>query len=334
MPGNGFVPLGFVPLEVVKNTLHAAYRAVHGGGEGLKTVTAGASDLQTAGDKAAGEAMLVYLQGYVSHIGVIYTEEFGRTNFYGGNYSAIIDDIDGTSNFRDGLGMLPHGSIMGVFETRDPAFNDCVAAGFLEFNSGNLFYAERGKGAFLIERWRSGSVQPRRLSTDKSVQLTIENGELKASGTLKMIPNLYMLGSLAGEFASYSSMCWQKTYDSTAVDVALIAAGSAHLFVTADNAPNPKKRKTGEELGPLYMIIKEAGGAMVDWAGNDIGPEKVGMGEKRPWHAVVAASEEMARTFTKHMQLKPAVAEYMRRRGFGRRVADFEAPKSGDKFPW
>ncbi len=292
-------------FAIVKNALFEAYEAVHGKDE-LKGTTSNNIDVTTRGDAAAGEAMVAYLKD-VEPIGVVYTEEQGKVVLNkDGRYSVILDDIDDTKNFKEGFGMLPHGSTVGVFEGRDPRFCDCLASGYLDYPSGNFFYAIKGKGCFVREGLKKGTnIDIKQLHTSGREQLFIEGKNLT------MLPDIYMLGDLAPEFMKYSAKAWLGDFRCTAVQLALIAAGSADVFIAGDNAFNPNKHRTGEEIGPGYLLVKEAGGAMTDWNGRDIGKEKVGMTEKKTWHYIVAASRELAMELSINMRNNPVIGYYM-----------------------
>lgn len=300
--------------EIVRKTLFSAYDTVHGK-EGLKSTTSTSVDISTKGDAVAGEAMVAYLKKLITpNVGVVFTEEQGKVTLNkDGQYSVILDDIDGSKNYKEGFGMLPHGSIAGIFKGRDPRFCDCIAAGYLDFPSGNLFYATKEMGCFVQDdiankQWAWDHKEARRLTTTgRKKVFTGKN--------LTLLPDLYMLGDLAPAFMEYAGQAWLGDFRTTAAQLALVAAGSADIFVAGDNAFNPNKRRTGEEIGPGYLLITEAGGSLTDWLGNDIGKEKVGMGEKRTWHYIAAATPELALEFSRDMWKKPAIKEYMKKKG-------------------
>jgi fructose-1,6-bisphosphatase/inositol monophosphatase family enzyme len=300
---------------ILKNTLLAAYNAVHGKND-LKKMTSTSIDIATRGDAVAGDAMIAYLKG-VPQICKVYTEEQGEVILNeDGTYSAIIDDIDGTKNFREGLGMLPHGPIAGIFRGQDPRFKDCIVAGYLDFPSGNYVYAMKGHGCHVYEGFsRTSKPDPRmtrKLATTGRKELFIEGKNLT------LLPDIYMLGDLAPAFMEYSARAWLGDFRTTAAQLALVAAGSADIFVTAgDNAFNKNKIKMGEEIGPGWLLITEAGGAVVDWAGRDIRNERIALGEKKPWHFIAAATPELAKEFAEDIAKKPAIAAYMQRKGLG-----------------
>ncbi len=111
----------------------------------LKVAAKGANDFVTEVDRAAEEAIIdVLLDAYPGH--AILAEESGRAR--GAKHSEylwIIDPLDGTTNFIHGLPVYAVSialSFRGKVEQAvvyDPARND-------------LFYASKGRGAFLNDR--------------------------------------------------------------------------------------------------------------------------------------------------------------------------------------
>lgn len=295
------------PIDVVIKSLEIAYGAVLEKGDAGKKTVSTAIDISTEADKIAGMAVIEYLKA-IKFIGVVYTEEEGEVQLSkGGRYSVVMDDLDGTKNFKEGFGMLPYGCILGVFEGINPRFSDCVASGYLDFPSGNLFFAEKDKGAYLIRKYASGGRIKERIKT--SGRKTLTGGE---SPTILI--DIYELGSMAPHFAKYSERAWLGDLRASAAHVALIASGSADLFIQGDNAFNPNKRKTAEEIGPGFLLIKEAGGSILMWSGRRIDGEFVGLGKKKTWHLIYAATEELAREFIKDMRAIPEVNEYIRKK--------------------
>lgn len=293
-------------IKIIKRALLESYNKV-GQKEDSKTLYGTQRDVTTKGDIEAGQAILNTFKKSGLPF-VAYSEEFGKLEVNPSpKYSVVFDELDGTTNYKDGFGMLPHGSIIGVFESPDPKFNECIASGFLEFNSGNLFYAMKGKGAFLEEGWAKISKNERKIQTSGR---TIMSGQT----FLRLVPDLYVLGSLSPYFVRYADRAWLGDIRSTAVHLALVACGSVDIFVLGDNCHVPEKKRTGEEIGPGYLLVKEAGGAMLDWNGNDLGKEKIDLQNKKTFHAVVASTEELGKEFVGEMHKVPEIVEYMKRK--------------------
>jgi myo-inositol-1(or 4)-monophosphatase len=113
--------------------------------ESLKVGTKGPNDFVTEVDAAAEQAIIdIVLQAYPQH--GIHGEETGKVHGNGkSDYVWIIDPLDGTTNFLHGLPVYCT-SIALAFKGQvqqavvyDPTRND-------------LFYASKGKGAFLNDR--------------------------------------------------------------------------------------------------------------------------------------------------------------------------------------
>lgn len=292
-------------LYLVKNALKAAYESVLCGGESLKVLSGPQRDITTKADIDAGQAILRTIKKYPVPV-LIYSEEMGRMEAgIKPEHSCVYDDIDGTLNSRDGYGMLPHGSIIGIFNRSIPRFKDCLASGFLEFNSGNLFYAERGNGVHFVKEWASGGSEEKQVKT--SGRTTMEG-----QTPLRIVPDLYMLGDLGQHFVRYGDRAWLRDFGSSATHLILVASGALDIFIIGDNCYNPQKRRTGEELGPGYLQVTEAGGAVLDWNGNDIGEKEIGIDKKKTFHAVIAATEDLGKEFVEEMQSVPEIAKYMK----------------------
>lgn len=292
--------------KIVKESLRVGYEALRKEGEAAKNIEGDQRDITTRGDIIVGDAIIENIKSYKIPF-TFYTEEKGKIRTAGAENSAILDDIDGTDNFKRGLGMLPYGSILGIFDNEDPIFSNCISAGFLEFNRDNLFYATKGKGAHLIKNFSNLFQKENKTWIKTSGRETIK-GEIPS----RFMIDLYMLGNLAPSFARYSGEDQlQGDFRCKALHMVQVAYGGTDLFVFADNCNNLKKRATAEELAPGYLIVKEAGGSVLDWSDKDIGNQKVGMGEKKGYNIIVAATENLGRDLLKDLQRDAIVSKYI-----------------------
>ena len=111
----------------------------------LKVGTKGPNDFVSVVDQAAEQAIIdILLEAYPSH--AVLAEESGRERGHRtSEYLWIIDPLDGTTNFLHGLPVyavsiaLAHRGQVQQAVVYDPTRND-------------LFYASRGRGAFLNDR--------------------------------------------------------------------------------------------------------------------------------------------------------------------------------------
>jgi fructose-1,6-bisphosphatase/inositol monophosphatase family enzyme len=291
-------------LEHVKKALLLSYKAVmqtKNKSREMKTLV----DIKTLGDEAATKALISYFKSSKLPV-VLYTEELEKPIKLSPRPALAIigDDIDGTYNFKYGRGLLPHGSILGIFSRPDPKFSDCIACGFLEFNSGNLFYAVKGRGAYMIEKWASGGTKAVRIKT---------SGKTRLYPDLGFIGDLYMLGDLTKDLVPYV-VKRGGDFMANSVHMTMAATGYCDILVVGDNCPNPNKRKTGEELGPGYLLIKEAGGVVLDWNGKDLGNEKISLDKGKAFHVVVGATNSISTEFIGRMKKLPGIASYMKKK--------------------
>ncbi|MDE1825358.1 MAG: hypothetical protein KGH61_01780 [Candidatus Micrarchaeota archaeon] len=280
--------------RLVKEALTVGYRALKERRDAKQSAKAHA-DVSTKGDKIVGAAIINYLRKEAP-TGVIYTEERGQvTTNNSAEYSAILDDIDGTLNFKEGNGMMPHGSILGIFNGANPRFKDCIAAGFLEFNSGNLYYAVKGVGAFLVEDFVGNGKRHDSIRTSG-------REKMKDTTPLKIGVDLYSFGDTVSRIMPFPiKEYWPVDVRCRAAHMAMVSYGGLDAFIGSNNFANPLKRSTAEDLAPGYLIVSEAGGVMVDWEGNDLGPQKVGMAEGKEYQVVIASTKKLASALLKRI---------------------------------
>ncbi|MEY3350272.1 MAG: hypothetical protein RIQ50_383 [Bacteroidota bacterium] len=203
---------------------------------------AGPNDLVTEVDKAS-EAVIMEIirESFPDHF--ILSEEIGEVKM-DSSYKWIIDPIDGTVNFANGIplccvsiGVEKEGEmIMGA--VYNPMMNE-------------FYFAERGQGAFLND-------QPIHVSKQTEVQysclvtgfpytyLDMENGPLEVFSRLirKGIP-VRRLGSAAID------LCW-------------VAAGRFDGFY--------EHRLNAWDSAAGFLLVEEAGGRVTDFKGNHYSP--------------------------------------------------------------
>jgi len=293
-------------LNHVKKALLLSYKAVLGKGAESRLRVDTYNDIKTLGDVTVSEAWSLYFKNSGLPI-VLYTEELKEPLSFSNKpiCSAVGDEIDGTHNLKYGLGMLPYGGILGIADKVDPKFKDFIASGFLEYNSGNLFYAIRGEGAYVIEGWAKGRSKSKQLRTSSNKKLD--------DPELNVIADVYMLGDLAKIFMPYVAKRGGD-FRCTSLHLVMVASGSCDAFILGDNCPNPQKIRTGEEIGLGYLLVEEAGGAMLNWNGDDIGNERIALHEKKTFHIVAATTKDLGIEVVSEMKKIPEIVEYMKKK--------------------
>lgn len=194
----------------------------------------GTKGIVTNLDKESEEAILKILRAKSNY--AIFTEETG--NIEGKDALWVIDPIDGTTNFSRNI----------------PFF--CISIALIRENKielgviynpvlNELYYAEKGKGAYLNKKQIFVSKQG---SLKGSVVIIDHGYDLKdREMSIEAIKRLYRNCSL-------------RTFGTTAFELCFVAKGSTDAFMSS-----------GDELYDYaagLIIVEEAGGKVTDWKGD------------------------------------------------------------------
>lgn len=191
-------------------------------------------------DKGLEEALIACTRQFLPDAN-IFSEEIGTLQSLRSpvRYTVTFDPLDGTNNFRCGKGLQRFGTFVAIYEGEHPTLKDVVAAGMVEYTSGQKFFFCRGDGATL----QSMSLFEVSKKTIITLDLHHESGYRAYA---PFVQDLFMhnTGSQAGNLLLY------------------LNGVSAMLGGVAVGA---------EEVGTIYALVKAAGGIVVDHDGNDIG---------------------------------------------------------------
>lgn len=171
------------------------------------------------------------------------------------DYTVVFDSIDASHHLIEGEGST--GPVIGIAESEDPCFDDIIAAGFLDLNYSRTHTAVKDQGS-----------QTHDLETGKRKDL--KASDQKELGTGAETKILLQQGFLADhpEIAREAWKRWCADYGSQARHYAMIAAGKRDIYITGGHSTiDAKPANTPEEAAGMYLLIKEAGGAMTDWNG-------------------------------------------------------------------
>lgn len=229
--------------EQLKNTL---LRAIHAGADQLKKYFDGTfevrsksslNDLVTEVDKKSETAIIEVIQDeYPNHF--ILSEEVGEIST-DSNFKWIIDPIDGTVNFANGI---PICCVSIGVEMDGKMLMGAVLNPFMN----ELFFAEKGKGAFLNNKKLSVS----------------ENKNVHASCLVTGFP--YRWVEVAKDpiavFERFIRMGLPvRRLGSAAIDLCWVAAGRFDGFWEYNLNP--------WDIAAGYLIIEEAGGQVTNFKG-------------------------------------------------------------------
>lgn len=230
--------------DLLKNTL---LRAVHAGADLLRHYFEGTFEIQskdslnnlvTEVDKKAEEAIIEVIRAeFPEHF--ILSEEAGEMST-GSEYKWIIDPIDGTVNFAHGIPIccisigLEHNGVMKLGAVFNPFMNE-------------LFFAERGKGAFLNNR-------PLKVSN---------NDQLESACLVTGFPYRWVEVHMdpISVFERFIRMGLPvRRLGSAAIDLCWVAAGRFDGFWEYNLNP--------WDIAAGYLIIEEAGGRISNFNGD------------------------------------------------------------------
>ncbi|MFC3676462.1 inositol monophosphatase family protein [Ferrovibrio xuzhouensis] len=208
--------------------------------ENLQVSKKGPADFVSAADRKAEKILQQELAKLRPDFGFV-MEEGGRIEAKDGKHYWIIDPLDGTTNFLHGI---PHFAIsIGV--TRD---DDLIAGVILDVVRDELFWAEKGGGAFLNDRRL-------RVSARRKLPEALFATGIPFHGRPGHAPFLKEMTSVMAEVAGIRRM------GAAALDLAYVAAGRYDGFWEANLSP--------WDIAAGIVIVREAGGLVTDLAGGE-----------------------------------------------------------------
>jgi myo-inositol-1(or 4)-monophosphatase len=168
---------------------------------------------------------------------VVYSEESGRVELTSKpEYTISFDDIDGTDNYFRGRTLLPHCTVITLFDSPAPKFEDALIAGVIEHRSETVWHAVRGGGCHFngVKTRTSRKTDPQR-------------------DTLVVVDH-YASRSEVCRLKPIYDLCWVKDFGSAALHLAGVSSGLFDAYVSFS--------QKAHELGAGYLLVKEAGGCV------------------------------------------------------------------------
>lgn len=209
--------------------------------DNLQVSRKGPGDFVTAADLKAEETVKYELKKARPDFGFL-MEESGRTEGSDKSHVWIVDPLDGTTNFLHGL---PHFCV-SIALARD---NEVIAAVIFDPIKDEVFWAERGIGAFVNSRRLRVSGRGR---LDEAVLATGAPFNLHEPEILDLF--IEQLRPIMQQTAGI------RRYGAAALDLAYVAAGRYDGFW--ENGLNPWDVAAG------ILLVREAGGFVTDLTGS------------------------------------------------------------------
>lgn len=244
-------------------------------GEGFGGTT---TDTELRADDALGKHLTeVMLE--IPDIGVVLCEGREPVQREGGRYLVAIDPLDGSLDYRQRgptIG-LPYSATVAVFDGLMPTFADCLVAGTIDLRSADIWVAERGRGCKVNEEVARTSG-----ATTVDLKHRIGIAEFYYAGHRPLV-----LGMFDGESG------YLRSIGSAAYEMALVASGGADFYVC--------DRQKCHELGAAFRLVVEAGGAVIDHDGEDLGSRPYRFGDQVP--VIVAATDALAQELLRRVRM-------------------------------
>lgn len=225
-------------IELIKNTSELFYRDI----DPDKIIAkSGSSNYVTEIDTRVQEIIISKLKRLIPDSNII-AEETDHNDFSMGKYTWILDPVDGTTNLMYGYKFSAVS--LGLFVDGRP-FAGIVYNPFL----GELFFAQKGKGAFVNNR------QIKVNNNDSLQHSLITFGTSpydreKADETFRVTRNVF-------------DRCRDiRRTGSAALDLCYVAAGRTDAFFEMELQP--------WDYAGGSIILEEAGGKISDWKGNPV----------------------------------------------------------------
>lgn len=239
-------------ITVIHRAAEKAARSLlrdYGEVENLQVSRKGPANFVSAADHRAEEIIFQDLKKTRPSFGFLMEErgEVKGVNATGNEeFRFIVDPLDGTSNFLHGI---PHFSISIGLERKTDAGREMIAGLVMDPIKNEVFYAEKGTGAWLDKRRL-------RVSARKDLQSSIlAGGDCASRGKPLQTRFINTLSTLlGGQIGGYRRM------GSAALDLCYVAAGRFEAFW--ENGLSPWDIAAGA------LIVKEAGGQVVSLAGD------------------------------------------------------------------
>ncbi len=244
--------IGKTLLENIPVLAHSA--------ESKKALGKGAAgDKSFAVDRRAEEIIFSGLAALKEPLTIL-SEEAGLLEIQGGGLRVIIDPVDGSRNAISGIPLYS----TSIAAASGDTIGDVELSYVINLISGDEFWAERDKGAFL----NGGRI---RCQTQDELSMVLYEAQSPARDIQRIMPLL-----------SHSRKA--RCLGSTALDMAYVSLGAVSVFVT----PSPSR---SFDFAGGWLLIKEAGGIVTDTEGEKI--DRVRLGLERSSTLLASANQRL-----------------------------------------
>lgn len=194
----------------------------------------------------------------------IYTEEFDETirNSENPEYFVFVDELDGTDNAYRGIRIFPSVTLIQIAKCNNSNnihFEDFIAVGAVEHSRGEIYVALKDEG---IEKYH--------ILDNFLEKIEIVSKHPKQDVA---ITDIYSMMNEPEILKTIASTLQTKDFGASAASYCYVAEGLFEAYVSS--------HKKGHELPLLYMLCKESGLQMTDFAGRSYDKVKYDFNSKR-----------------------------------------------------
>ncbi len=234
--------------ELITEALRSArarFLELRGSEEARREVGVGAGgDVTRVIDLEVERAIVESLVGSLRDF-VLVSEESGLETYGEGGHVIVVDPLDGSTNVLRGYPACS--SAIAIAE--GPSLSDLVAAGVVNLITGDLYYAEKGLGAYLNgERTR-----PRGTNKIEDAFMAFE---------------LNIRGQISGYVSRVAELIEKARHvrliGSDALEICFVASGASDAFVDL------RGFLRAPDFAASVLILKEAGGVVTDADGEEL----------------------------------------------------------------
>jgi fructose-1,6-bisphosphatase/inositol monophosphatase family enzyme len=228
-------------LTKIANEVYTAYKELPKDFDGHLEVGRGASGSATSKiDRFAEDAILAYLDEQDIRLNVL-SEEVGFVE-RGGKKTIVVDPIDGTLNCTKGIPFFSVSLAVG-----DSRLLDCEYALVKNLYTGDTYYARKGGGAEL----NGHRIAVSKYVRDDSIFIMFDGKDVAPdSARVKLIPSRV------------------RTMGCASLEMCLVAQGAVQAHYM--NCSNFKRMIRIVDIAASCLILREAGGEVVDLEGNKL----------------------------------------------------------------
>ncbi|MEM0083563.1 MAG: inositol monophosphatase family protein [Candidatus Nezhaarchaeales archaeon] len=171
------------------------------------------------------------------------SEESGVKECGKGEYVVVVDPLDGSTNALRGYPACS----TAIAIAKGGYLKDVVAAGVINLVTGDLYYAEKGSGAYL----NNSKIKPRNISKVEEALIAFE---------------LNVRGQINGYVSRIAEIIEKARHvrliGSDALEICFIASGTSDAFIDL------RGFLRAPDFAASTFILKEAGGVVTDAYGN------------------------------------------------------------------